>query len=164
MSKKIIALLLCILTALPLSLFGCGEAPADDVETTGAPDTAAETTTAAPETTTEEVTTADPLADNLPDKKFDGYNFRIGATEKESRWYDYLVRSEQNGEVLNDAIYKANTTVSERFGVKFTWAKMAQSNTNTYKTFVSNAQAGDDTFHWDPPLVLITVIIYRNGG
>ena len=105
-STRIIALLLALLTA---SSVGCGES-ADTNETT-------DTTTAA--STSDETTS---YAPELPDEDYEGYEFRI-LTRIEG-WGIYnnenLVVEEENGEILNDAIYTRNRTVEERFNINLT--------------------------------------------
>jgi len=138
-AKQILAALLASLM-LVTALAACSSDPA---ETTAA-DTTAETPV---DTTTAEETTADPLADNLPnDVNYDNYTFRIGASETEPQWYAYLVRPEQMGETLNDAIYNANMAVSERFGVNFAKTPIPGTNFQTVTAIISNAQAGDDVY------------------
>ncbi len=139
--KKTLALCLAaLMLAMPLA--SCAQTEETPTDTTAS---SADTTAA--DITTEAVTTEDPLADNLPEElDFGGYNFRIGSTEKETRWYEYIVRDEQNGETLNDAIFDANLAVADRFGVTFSYVPMAESNTNCYKALVASAQAGDEVY------------------
>ena len=101
-STRIIALLLALPTALAA---GCGQ-NAGTIETT-------ETTAL---NTTDETTSYVP---ELPDEDYEGYEFRI-LTRIEG-WGIYnnenLVVEEENGEILNDAIYTRNRTVEERFNI-----------------------------------------------
>ncbi|MBQ8641454.1 MAG: hypothetical protein IJ480_04490 [Clostridia bacterium] len=98
--KKQIALLLTLLL-IGSSMAACGSA-----ETT---ETAADTAAAAEETPAEE--TADPLADNLPEADYEGYSFRI------TTWYDQVGLEESTGEVLNDAIFRRDLAVEERYNI-----------------------------------------------
>lgn len=78
--------------------------------------------------------------DDLPDADFEGYEFRIFS--RVQAWYhgEWLTE-EQNGDILNDAIYLRNTTVSERFNITF--SEMTANNTDTARNTIL---AGDDAF------------------
>ena len=90
----------------------CGGDTADNSSVTGA----ADTTAAAVETEAveEDIFSARlKVADELPEKNWEGRTFRI--------LNDGHVGSfaEQDGDVVNDAIYMRNLTVAERFNVTF---------------------------------------------
>ena len=133
-STRIIALLLALLTA---SSVGCGES-ADTNETT-------DTTTAA---STSDETTSD--APELPDEDYEGYEFRI-LTRIEG-WGIYnnenLVVEEENGEILNDAIYTRNRTVEERFNINLTQITTTNDIGNEISATV---MAGDDAYDLTDP-------------
>jgi len=61
------------------------------------------------------------VADYLPDMKFDGYEFRI-VSPNGGIFVDYLEfwadAEEENGDVLNDALYKRNRIIEERYDIK----------------------------------------------
>ncbi|MBR4961257.1 MAG: hypothetical protein IKY52_10200 [Clostridia bacterium] len=97
--KKQIALLLALLM-LGTSFAACGSAETPS-ETTGNADGG--------ENAVEE--TADPLADNLPEADYGGYSFRI------TTWYDKVGLEESTGEVLNDAIFRRDLAVEERYNI-----------------------------------------------
>jgi len=142
MMKRIASILLSALMLLSaLGTTACST-PDPAVDTTAADTTAAP----APDTTTVEETTADPLADNLPEADYDGYTFRIGASGQEMEWIGYLIRPEQNGEVLNDAIYKANLAVAERFDINFEHIPLSGTNFGTMDVVIQNAKAGEDAY------------------
>ncbi len=75
------------------------------------------TTTAAQETL--EQTTAETTAamDIFKDSDLEGFALRIGDTEQYDI-YLYTMREEENGEVINDAIYGANRLVEETLNIK----------------------------------------------
>ncbi|MBR5445961.1 MAG: hypothetical protein IKV57_07555, partial [Clostridia bacterium] len=99
MSKRISAFLL--LCAMLTSMAACGQAPAEN-ETSA--DLSADTTV------TEE--TEEKIADNLPERDFEGKTF----TSLIPAWTATLMAAEElNGEVLNDALYNRDRTVEERF-------------------------------------------------
>ncbi len=138
-TKRIIALLLAAMMSAS-ALIACSDSPSGDSTDTSAPDSTADTTTV-------EETTADPLADDLPnDVKYDNYTFRIGASSKDMEFINYVVRFEQTGETLNDAIYDANKAVSERFGIQFSHVGIAESNYNASKLVTTSIQAGEDLY------------------
>ncbi len=85
-------------------------------------------------------------ADDPPERDFGGYVFRIGAAEKDAKWYGFIVRTEETGEVLNDSVYKANTAVSNRFGITFSHAKIPNDGAYTHTHLIANARAGDDVY------------------
>ena len=107
--KKLISIILAALVfAMPL-LSACGEkadtpAPGQQTE-----ETASAETTEAQETE---------IPDSLPEKDYGGYVFReLITTDIET--VNTYIPEEENGEVLNDAIYRRNQKVSERFNVEF---------------------------------------------
>nr|MBQ4319512.1 hypothetical protein [Clostridia bacterium] len=110
--KKFITSLLLI-AMLTTSLISCGGGG------TGTPaDTTAPQDTTAAETTT--VAETSPL-DNLPDKKFDGYEFRILSRNPERgwKWESIDIASEnENGEPINDAVFTRNRELEEEYDVK----------------------------------------------
>ena len=117
-----------ILIAL-LAQVSCGSQPSvTDNETT--------TTT---ETTTTETETSR-IEPELPDKKWEGYEFRVltkGTSNVHWKSKD-IVAEEENGDVINDAVYKRNLAVTDRFGVTFvdipstngTWNLSTQARTS----------------------------------
>ena len=79
------------------------------------------------------------IADELPEANYDGRVFRI--------LNDGHVGSfaEQDGDVVNDAIYMRNLTVAERFNVTF--EDINKENGDGTKAFVTKSiNAGDDVF------------------
>ena len=127
-STRIIALLLALLTAFAA---GCGQSSETSETTeTYALNTTDETTSYVPE---------------LPDEDYEGYEFRI-LTRIEG-WGIYnnenLVVEEENGEILNDAIYTRNRTVEERFNINLTQITTTNDIANEIKTTV---MAGDDAY------------------
>ena len=99
-----------ILLLAAMLLAACGEAAAP-----GADGTAPADDTTAPEVTT----AADPArVSNLPDKyDLGGYEFRVlKQVQDKIAWsLQTFGVSEENGEVLNDAIYARNQTTMEKY-------------------------------------------------
>ena len=107
MKRRLIITSLILVSLLAASCGSQGETPV-----TTNPDTSADTT--AEETTSR-------LEPELPDKRWDGYEFRVltrGTTNVHWKSKD-IAANEENGDIINDAIYKRNLAVSDRFGVKF---------------------------------------------
>ena len=103
-----------------------------------------DTTTAAQETT------ADPAADNLPD------NLDFGGETVtflyRAEIVDEFSVEEQNGDVVNDALYNSHRAVEERLNVKFETVTMNGQNGADRNTFMnhitSTVMAGDDAYDW----------------
>ena len=145
--KRFLSLFLALTACVSLLASAACSSGNDAAEGTGAADTTAAGTTASETTEPVPETTADPLADNLPDDvSYDGYVFRIGATSKDEKWINYIIRPEQKGEVLNDTIYEANLAVAERFDITFEHVPFAASNSGALSEIVQSARAGDDTY------------------
>jgi len=81
-----------------------GTVPSDDT-------TASETTTQAPETTAKTYTP------DLPEKNFNGKELKALTFQKSSAAITDLCAYETMGEPLNDAIYKRNSTIEERYKI-----------------------------------------------
>ncbi len=96
--KRFLPLLLVLTLLLPLA--ACGKEETAPAVTT----VPAATESAAPETT----------GDNLPDKDFNGREYRILTYDM---CIDDFVAEEMTGALINDALYDRNLEVSERFGV-----------------------------------------------
>ena len=89
------------------------------------------------------------ITDNVPlDLKFDGRTFTILSREELTFGREMGV-GEENGDIVNDAIYKRNKTVEERFGIKINvvkipgiWGKEASFN----DTVKNSVKAGDKIY------------------
>ncbi|MGN1127978.1 MAG: hypothetical protein ACI4T6_03380, partial [Candidatus Flemingiibacterium sp.] len=99
MKKRLLSTIL--LCAVVLSQAACGDKPNDTSVTDGCTTTAGESK-------------ADVFA-GLADKTFDGkeFNFLIRETEID----DYYIEKE-TGDVLDDAVYRRNSEVEQRFDIK----------------------------------------------
>ena len=97
--KKLVSLTVMILALI--LIYSCGpDGEAPDINVTGAPVAEAE-----PEPE---------LSDNLPDRDFGGYNFRIYLGENR---YECMFVEELIGEIVNDAVFQRNRAVEERFNI-----------------------------------------------
>lgn len=128
--------LMLILASLSV-LASCS--PAAD-NTPGAADTAAaadvDTTTAEPAETE--------LRDNLPERDFNGREMVFAVYQDNIE--DILVEAE-TGDVCNDAVFRRNMLIEERFNVKIVASTPSASMYNWYDDIVKLVLAGDDTFH-----------------
>lgn len=101
--KRTISILL--ITAMLASMASCGgDAPASD---TTAPDQSDSTTEAQ----------ANELSDNLPDKDMEGFVFSILHTDDtQLTWVNHQLKAdEENGDLVNDAVYRRNRYIEDRF-------------------------------------------------
>lgn len=67
--------------------------------------------------TTETKDEREAVSDDLPQKNYNGDTFTI-ATDLGNEW---MVLSEDDGDIVNEAIYKRNLAIEERFGVKLAY-------------------------------------------
>jgi len=141
--KKTLALILAALMLASAALVSCSnEKPEDDTSE-------AETTVPAETTTAEETTTVDPrTVDELPtDVKYDGYEFTILShkyPESSIAWMVEDIYTEaENGERINDAVYKRNLQMNERYGVI---VKQDLPNNAPDGILKKAVQAGEDTY------------------
>ncbi|MBQ2707887.1 MAG: hypothetical protein IJF67_06440 [Clostridia bacterium] len=125
MRKSSACTLLILLALITAQLAACGSGAQPSSETTEA-DTP--------------VTTSDPTKDELPERDFGGYEFRI-VCRNSGMFHGRWLTDEENGDLLNDAIYKRNQRVAERFNIKFT--ETAEKNTDNARATVL---AGEDAY------------------
>jgi hypothetical protein len=118
---------------------GCGgESPGGGKSgTTDLPDGETEKTDAEPTRYT---------ADYLPEKSYGGYEFRMVVLARGQ--FDFITDAdieEETGDTVNDAIYKRNRQIEEKYDIKF-----RQSSVPAYpdltSTFKKSAAAGSDDF------------------
>ena len=80
------------------------------------------------------------ISDNLPERDFGGYAFRLYLQEN---MYKDMYTDEETGDLLEDAVYYRNRTVEERFGVKI---EPVLYPTDFAPVGENNILAGDDAF------------------
>ena len=145
--KKTTTLTALLLSALMLSsaiLTSCGGA-ADSGTASGDP--SLDTTSAASEETTE----AEPV-NPIEKQDYDGYEFKIFSASRDSDKpdsVDEIWTESENGDLLNDTIYKRNRSVEEVMNVKIAQAvEMTRSAKNpTQAEYVTNhLLSGDKAF------------------
>lgn len=120
MTKKVLSLILAVLMILPMAV-ACAETPTEGEITTAGP-TAITTAPAASEEIPEET---EFTSKTLPaDLKFNGETVTILSRDA-SFVSDELWVDDQNGSMVNDAIYKRNEKVMEQLDVKFESIKLS---------------------------------------
>ena len=114
--------------------------------------TATTDTTAADTTAAETTVPIDPATvSDLPDMDWGGEEFHImgfeNTTNTQFSTFEVWVESE-NGEVVNDAIYRRNVAVEERYNVKIRETKVSTANNNnaSINEMRQLALAGDDIY------------------
>lgn len=132
--KRRIALILCLTLAFMsaavfLSCSGEGK-PASPIDSEAV--------------STEAETTADPLADNLPERSFGGYEFRFYTCLDAGSLY---VPEAENGDVVNDAAYSRNRMVEERFDIRFVPVDSGAADTSKHTAAIKTSiLAGGEDF------------------
>lgn len=127
-NNKII--IICLLSGILLA--SCNNNTKENIQIT-------ETDSDRSETLTENTTTLK----NLANADYNGYTFNIFG-EKQSTLSDYFFVEEQTGEVIDDSVYKRNSTVEEKYNVLLTFTLIDwNKGADTIKTYTL---AGDDTY------------------
>lgn len=143
------------LTALMLfSVVACADRDTP-AETTAAP--SASTTAAPAETTLPEETEYKAVANVPDDLKYAGHEFNIYISHntENGREKNDFKAEEQTGEALNDAIFKRNQTIEERFGIKIkTFEDWDSASFGAGKAFKTLSQAQiTNTYEYDAAMV-----------
>ena len=86
------------------------------------------------------------LTDRLPDKNMDGFVFNIHHTTAASiTWVNLQLDSDaENGELLNDAIFRRNRYIEDRFGCTLNITEDSYQNNST--NFRSIVMSGDNPY------------------
>lgn len=126
-------LTLAITAALMLSAFSCGSGGEEKDSSTSAPDSTGEETTAPEET------------DGLPEKDMDKFELKI--VHFDGNWLSWaltkLDAESETGDRLNDAIYKRNRNMEERFNCEI---NVTGKETITASDIQSEIMAGDSNY------------------
>ena len=132
--RRLSTLLLAFLTICSTA---CGSVSTEE-DITGT--TTADTTSGGDSTVTDELAPPE-----LPEEDYDGYEFRILTCIEGWRVYnnENLVVEEENGEILNDAIYTRNIKIEDRFNINLTQITTTDDINNEVKQVV---MAGDDAY------------------
>ena len=137
MKRTISALLLIAM----LASVSCGSAG------TGNDITSDDTTVSESTETSAETNDRENVKDNLPETDFGGDKFTM--LVRTERSYEFEA-DEENGDLLNDAVYKRNLAVEDRFNIKFdnvlmdsVWGDQATQFTNSLRASI---QAGEGAY------------------
>jgi len=126
-------LMAILLLAVVFAFFSCqtgdGDAKKDDTATTAAQGGDGEDKPAE-------------IPDNLPEMDFKGYNFRIFIRDSTGRNKDF-VAEEENGDTMNDVVYRRNRAVADRFGAEFSFILTNDDPGGPARTAILS---GDDAF------------------
>lgn len=122
-----------LLLLLCAGLISCADTADTPIETS------AETAATLPETTAAE--TEFLYTDDLGDITFGGAEFRIRTIEN-ANVHSYVDVAEESGEVYDDALYKRNRKIEERFDIKIT-EMICEDKSAPVRTLI---QSGDDAF------------------
>ena len=101
--------------------------------------------------TSEAVTTAaaDEITPDIPEGvRYDGYEFNILTSDEEGtiRASFEIEAEEENGDVMNDAVYQRNLALSEMLGVTVRHVQGAYADNGWINDFKKVVQAGDDAY------------------
>ncbi len=107
-----------------------------------------ETTTAADVAETTVAETEDPLADNLPEKDWNGETFRMYARDTTASIPEakHLWAEAMDGDVINDAAYTSINNVREKYNVNFEMTQYETQINTANNSIGTMILAGDDVF------------------
>ena len=105
-------------------------------------------TTAVAGATTPGDTSATQMSPNVPEADYGGYTFTFLAHQEPANgnWLTLdpreLVSEQENGELINDAVYKRNSVISQEFNVQFAML----TNNNELSLLKKSVAAGDNAY------------------
>ncbi len=148
MRKNLIIALLLAAMLLP-SLASCGESNTT-TETTPTTSGDTQTTNTKKETTDEESRNA--IDDELPDSDFGGKEFIVLGSAAVSNpiedFRGFVIADELTGEIVNDAVYNRNLTISDRFNAVIGYEAPGNGYDDTCSYIQKAVTAGEpDAFH-----------------
>lgn len=113
---KILILLLALLLACP-AVISCGDKSDADKSAKDNPPGGDDSVR---NEESNDNTEAAAIGPNLPDIKFDGYNFRVINTKPDAvTWLlTQITSTEETGDVFNDAVYRRNRVIEDRYGIE----------------------------------------------
>lgn len=138
---------LILAALLTLSVFSCSEASPDTVSTGMQTSNAESSAEGMPE---------------IPYDRYDGYEFRVMAPS-DSQYSSGLefVSESENGDILNDAVYKRNRLVEERFGTEVVTVSVPEAE--MVNMFNQSVMSGDDSFDMAALFVSNMYSLISNG-
>ncbi len=108
------ALLLALMTLASCASGSAGQTTSSDVTDPGQPSA----TTTKVETTAEETTDGILSGAAFPDADYGGEVFRVYIRKNTYYSGDYIYAEDQNGDIMNDAVFRRNSLVEEKYKVK----------------------------------------------
>ena len=128
------------LTALFMALLLCGT----NAAACGADPASGSADTSAADVQTEGQTETTVLTVDIPEKDYGGYEFRVlgKPLTATSNVGSEIYVEEQNGDILNDAVFKRNGMIQDKLNVKITKVEAA----NPKNDLTNAVMAGDDSF------------------
>ena len=130
--KQLWGLILALLMFLSPFFSSCSEKPKPD---------SSDSVAVVSDSETEETK----ILPDLPDADYEGEEFLILDIDAPSAWWlenFEFYTTEQNGEVLNDAIYTRNINIEERYNIKISEYR----NLNPQEVIKKSISADDDTY------------------
>lgn len=153
MKKKFLAVMLCLAMILPLfaSCSNSGEKDEGERETE-----ASQNGTSAEETTLEEI------KDGIPDNvRFDGQTINILEHDRSNQEFikAEIYSEGENGELINDAVFRRNLKIEERFGVGINCIP----STTFGQSATKSIKAGDNAYDLFDGLILDLGVLFKSG-
>ena len=140
MNKIVSAVLLCALLASMASCSDGSDKGSSNTETTSSSNSDVQTTAAESET-------AEDYDPDLPDVKYENYNFRMLTNDYSAMTWSFSTMDveELTGEPINDAIYNRNQLIEEKYGITLT-----EITVNEWMTLddiaLKSIQSGEDAY------------------
>lgn len=148
-TKRILALLLAIASAA--SITACGQDG-------GTKDTEAGDGTTVSDSVSEEESDTE-ISDGLPEKNYGGRTFTVATNDY---MVDDYMSDGETGDIINDAVYRRNTAIEDRFGIKL--EVISDSYTGMSTKINQMIQSGDDSFDLIAQHACTAGTIAINGG
>lgn len=135
--KKSLSLLLALLMLLP-AFTACGDASSTDTPSgdTSSPSASEETVP---------VETEPELSDDIEPMDFEQYSFTI-LTSSTTTQHAITAINEQNGDVLNEAMYNRTQQIAEKYNIIFNDDYVPGDSNAALNAFTNSQQAGDQAY------------------
>ena len=137
MKKQVSAAVLLLSLLLSASLISCGNTASDDTKVTDGSDAGSETAAV----TTDPYAEQKAVFDALPVLDLGGAEFVIAAQAGVGNSEKEIYVEEADGDVINDAVYKRNLAINERFN-----CEIRVNGCNVTQTVKQTVSAGDASF------------------
>ena len=150
MLKKILSLLISVFLIASTAMFtSCGDSNANDRSENNVVSDETEVIQDIDDETEPE---SEKIVPSLPERTFDGYEFTfLLKGENHNEWASFDIASEgETGEIINDAIFRRNLYVEEKYDIKINWNLNSDPN-GTYRRSFNAGDAIYDVFMPDLP-------------